>query len=236
MRSRLLLLLVLIPLVNPSLQAGILFGRKKDKPDPQQRVPELIAILKSDKDADKRSKAAEELRLYDPAQFPQIVPALIDALQNDAKPGVRVDAAQSLGKLRPVSQMVGEALEQALAKDPSMRVRLQARSTLLQYHWAGYRSAKKTDPPPLSTTPPGGEKGPPAVSTTGVRAMPQPLPPSRVTTKEPPLAPPLPPQLSPAVPTPPPVSTPPAVVPPPPATPPTPPPPSGEQEEGPRLP
>jgi hypothetical protein len=170
MRYRLFVLLVLIPVLNPPVHAGIIFGRKKEKPDPKQRVPELVTILKSDKDADKRSHAADELRTFDLAQFPEIVPALIDALQNDPKPAVRVEAVQSLGKLRPVSQVVGEALEQALAKDASMRVRLQARSTLLQYHWAGYRSAKKPDMPPLNPThdpgPIESRKYPPPVDTT----------------------------------------------------------------------
>jgi hypothetical protein len=170
MRNRLFILLVLIPVLTPSLHAGILFGRKKDKPDPKQRVPELIMILKTDKDADKRSHAAVELRTYDSSQFPEIVPALIDALQNDPKPGVRVEAVQSLGKIRPVSQVVGETLEQALAKDASMRVRLQARSTLLQYHWAGYRSGKKADVPPLNPTrepaPVDSHKYPPPIDTT----------------------------------------------------------------------
>jgi hypothetical protein len=170
MRYRLFVLLVLIPALTPSAHAGILFGRKKDKPDPKVRVPELVTVLKSDKDADKRSHAAEELRTFDLAQFPEIVPALIDALQNDPKPSVRIEAVQSLGKLRPVSQVVGEALEQALAKDASMRVRLQARSTLLQYHWAGYRSGKKTDVPPLTPNrepaPVESRKYPPLIDTT----------------------------------------------------------------------
>jgi hypothetical protein len=222
--------------LTPSVHAGILFGRKKEKPDPKQRVPELITVLKSDKDADKRSHAAEELRTYDPTQFPEIVPALIDALQNDPKPAVRVESVQSLGKLRPVSQVVGEALQQAQAKDASMRVRLQARSTLLQYHWAGYRSGKKNEMPPLNPThdpgPVESRKYPPPIDTTtskppviprlftspfgskpaptpgtNVPGSPAPNPgtvvpgsptPPNVTTKEPPLAPPLvpPPQLN----------------------------------------
>jgi len=167
MRYHWLLALLLVLLFVPPSQAGILFGRKKDRPDPKQRVPELVIALKTDKDADKRAKAAEELREYDPAVFPQIVPALIEALSSDAVAGVRIEAAFTLSKLRPVTQNVGEALEQAVAKDPSMRVRLQARSALLQYHWAGYRG-KKTDVPPLNTTrePPLADKGPPAIKTT----------------------------------------------------------------------
>jgi hypothetical protein len=170
MRYRLFILLVLIPALSPSVHAGIIFGRKKEKPDPKQRVPELVTILKSDKDSDKRAHAADELRTFDSTQFPEIIPALIDAVQNDPTPSVRVEAVQSLGKLRPVSQVVGEILEQALAKDASMRVRLQARSTLLQYHWAGYRSGKKTDMPPLNPThdpgPVESRKYPPPIDTT----------------------------------------------------------------------
>ena len=90
-----------------------------------------------------------------------------------------------------------------------MRVRLQARSALLQYHWAGYRSGTKTEVPPLNPTrepaPAGSEKFPPAITTsdrppaTGSRLFPSPyrnrpvpvVTPPKVTTKEPPLAPPL---------------------------------------------
>lgn len=171
MRYRLLLLLVMLPLLAAPARAGILFGRKKEKPDPKRRVPELVSILKTDKDADKRAKAAEELRNYDPLVFPDIVPVLVEALQHDPKTGVRIEAAHSLAKLRPVSQAIGETLEQAVAHDPSMRVRLQARSALLQYHWAGYKG-KKSDVPPLTAAthrePPlgGGEQVPPAINTT----------------------------------------------------------------------
>ncbi len=161
------------------------------------------------------------MRTFDPAKFPDIIPALIDALQNDPTPSVRSEAVQSLGKLRPVSQVVGEALEQTLAKDASMRVRLQARSTLLQYHWAGYHSGKKNDVPPLTPThdpgPVESRKYPPPIETSsskppliprlwGSKPAPPPVAnapgspvPPKVTTNEPPLAPPLvpPAQLTP---------------------------------------
>jgi hypothetical protein len=45
-----------------------------------------------------------------------------------------------------VSQNAGMALEQALAKDTSMKVRMQARYALLQYHWAGYHGTSKDAP------------------------------------------------------------------------------------------
>lgn len=207
MRLRLWLALLLAGLLAAPTQAGILFGRKKERPDPKKRVPELVAILKADKDGDKRARAAEELRHYDHAAFPEIIPTLIQAMQNDARPGVRVEAAQSLGRVRPVSQVVGDALEQALARDGSMRVRLQVRSQLLQYQLAGYRSGRKVEVPSINSTrePPLAKPDsyPPPVTTKptakepprATRPLLRPLPVQRPTspppmTREPPLAPP----------------------------------------------
>ena len=181
--------LLAVALIAPA-RAGILFKKKKPPVDANQRVPELLGQVKTAPDEHKRSKAAEELRQFDPVAFPDIVPVLLDVLAHDPKPPVRAEAAHSLGKLRPVSVMVGQALEQALARDKSMRVRLQARSALLQYRWAGYRTPKKTDIPPQTKEPPlapplPGEapgQGPPLLGTP--RALPadpvpsgQPLPP-----------------------------------------------------------
>jgi hypothetical protein len=181
MKCRLFLILVLLPTLTAPASAGVFFGKKK-KPNPGDRVPELLVTVKTDGDENKRARAAEELRQFDAAGHPEVVPILIDVLLNDKKPAVRAEAAQSLGKLRPVSQEAGQALEQALAKDPSMRVRLQARSALLQYHWSGYRSASKKDaPPPFeSKEPPLAEAGPqlaPAsMAPAPARLTPQPAP------------------------------------------------------------
>jgi hypothetical protein len=189
MRCRTLLVVLLLLCLARPASAGIIFGKKKTKPVPADRVPELISIVKNDGDENKRQNAAEELRQYDPAAFPAIVPALIEVLLQDKKPAVRSEAAQTLSKLRPVSQEVGQVLEQALHDDASMRVRLQVRSALLHYHWAGYHSGK--DVPPvqaLANEPPG---TPPVVNTSAKPppVMPQPAPtPARPTTKEPPLA------------------------------------------------
>jgi hypothetical protein len=160
---------MLLPLLAIPAEGGILFGRKQNKVSPNERVPQLINIVKSDKDEGKRTKAAEELRNFDPATFPDIIPVLLDVLQNDKKPVVRAEVIQTLCKFRPVNQQVGLALEQTVAKDPSMRVRLQARSSLLQYQWAGYRTSGKNEPPPLEktkVTPIGPEKSlPPPINT-----------------------------------------------------------------------
>jgi hypothetical protein len=124
-----------------------LFGSKKPKTPPQQRVPELVAILKTDKSDHKRSQAAEELRQFDPKEFPEVVAALIDALQNDTSASVRVEAATGLGRLRPVTVPAGQALEKAVADDSNMRVRIQAKASLVYYQLSGYHAPKKGDPP-----------------------------------------------------------------------------------------
>lgn len=206
----LLITALMVGLVAP-LQAGPFFGRKKPTVDPKVRVPELLTILKSDLDAGKRSRAAEELRTIEPTEFPDIVPALIAVLQNDTHQAVRIDAAITLGKYRPVQQVVGEALEEALEKDRSMRVRLQARTQLLQYYWAGYRSSKK-EVPPLPTAPAAepargiGRFLPPIRTTSQPTPTPTPAPPLanppvgappvRSTTTEPPLAAPAKPPVT----------------------------------------
>src|SRR5207248_11771888 len=95
MRARLFLTLVLLPAVALPAPAGILFGRKSRKPNPVQRVPELLSVVKTDKDEHKRARAAEELRNYDPAAYPAIVTVLVDVLQNDRTPAVRAEAANT---------------------------------------------------------------------------------------------------------------------------------------------
>ena len=150
---------MLVPLLIAGLAApagaGIIFG-KKPKVVPEKRVPELLAIVKSDGDENKRFEAVEELRQYDAAQFPLVVPTLIEVLMSDKKAAVRSEAAQSLAKLRPVTQQVGQALEYARDKDPSLRVRIQARSSLMSYHFAGWWGGEpaklKPDGPPAPTT------------------------------------------------------------------------------------
>ena len=181
MRYRTILVPMLALALAAPVSAGIIFGKKPPKPPPEKRVPELLSIIKNDGDENKRAEAAEELRQYDPAQFPMIVPTLIDVLLSDKKPGVRTEAAQSLGKLgkaKPVSDQVKLALEYARDKDSSMRVRMQARSSLLGISFGGWSSSSPSKLKPEGPVPP--------------------------TTKEPPLAPPIPPTVAISVPPPPP--------------------------------
>jgi hypothetical protein len=141
--SRLVLVpLVLAALVSPA-SAGIF--TRKTKPSPTERVPELLLQLQTSQDEVQRTAAAEELRQYEAKEFPKIIPALIDALNRDASPAVRAEAANSLGKLRPISQQAGYALEQSQNTDAAMRVRLAARQSLWQYHLVGYRGGNSPD-------------------------------------------------------------------------------------------
>jgi HEAT repeats len=120
------------------------FFPKKQKPNPTQRVPELIMIVKTDPDERKRTHAAEELREYDATVFTEIVPVLADVLLNDKKMNVRLEALNSLAKIRPVSATAGHAMEKAATDDESLRVRMQAKATLPKYHLAGYSPKSAT--------------------------------------------------------------------------------------------
>jgi hypothetical protein len=162
---------------GPPASAGILFFRKA-KPNPAERVPELLKIVKEESDEKKRAAAVEELQQFDTKSFPQIVTTLIEVLQRDAGWTVRLAAAETLGKIRPVDQQIGFALEQALAHDKTMRVRMAARTSLWQYYIHGYRPAK---------TPEGGDQSgePPLARPAGA---PQGAPPPGRESAEPPLA------------------------------------------------
>ena len=153
---------------------------KKPKVNPSQRVPELILVVKTDADERKRARAAEELRDYDVDIFVEIVPVLVDVLRTDKKANVRFEALTSLIKIRPVSNLAGQAIEKAAAEDESWRVRLHAKTALPKYHLAGY-PAKKSEQtvmkPKATIEPPVATPAPPAPPPT-VSPLPRPLPPS----------------------------------------------------------
>lgn len=137
-----------------TVQAGLF---RKSKPDPAKHVPMLIQTLREDTEENNRLRAAEELRDYDPKVFPDILPALTEALANDPSFKVRAEAAESLGKINLVSPKAGYALEQALKFDSAKAVRDASRSALLHYRVRGYRSGKEntttatqTEEPPLA--------------------------------------------------------------------------------------
>ena len=152
MKGRTLLLAVLFVAALASPAPGQFFKKKPaEKPNPAEKLAQLITTLKTDQDETKRENAAIELRHFDPKTYPEVIPVLIECLQSDPKPAVRMEAAQSLGRIRPISQQAGWALEQAASKDSSTRVRLQARSSLWYYRLNGYRSEGKPDETPTAS-------------------------------------------------------------------------------------
>jgi len=152
-----LMTIALLAVLTSSGRADPLFKRKP-KVDPAEQVPSLIRTLASEPDERKRAAAAEELREFDIKTFPDIIPALVEALKNDHSSSVRLDAVNTLGKLRPITPQAGYALEQAEANDNSLRVRAAAKSILIPWTVIhGYRRGQKpdavanqTDEPPLA--------------------------------------------------------------------------------------
>jgi hypothetical protein len=143
-----LLTVIVLAALSTSAWAGIFFHRHA-KGNPAEDVPLLIQTMKTSSDEHKRASAAQQLREFDPATFPEITPILIDVLQHDSAAAVRSEAVQSLVRLRPVSDSVGLALEEAAEHDASFRVRFQAKTSLMQYRLSGYRAAPKKEAPPI---------------------------------------------------------------------------------------
>jgi len=171
-RLSIILAVVILPAwVLPAQADGIfgLFG-KKAKVDPVKRVAELIVTLKTEQDDRKRASAASELGTFDAAAFPEIVPVLVDVLQHDTKPGVRMDAASSLSSIRPISQVAGDALDKSASNDDNLRVRLHAKSIVMKYRFAGYSPGTKTNPVSPKTP------EPPLLNAHGTHTNPQAVP------------------------------------------------------------
>ena len=128
------------------LGSGFLPPVFKSKSPDESKISKLIETLKQDPDEAKRAGAASELRLVDSANYPEALDALIEAAKNDKKPSVRAEAVNALSRLRGAQDITGPVLEEALANDGSMRVRLQARSALMGLYLSGYRSASGRAP------------------------------------------------------------------------------------------
>lgn len=154
-----MLLLLFATIVTLPAQGGI-FGKKVRPPRQENGIRDLLQTAKSDPDEGKRTAAIGELRDLDAQANPDIIPTLIDLLQNDTRPGVRREAASALARVRPGTAAAGQALQNAASKDPSLRVRMQAWSSYKLFQLGGNSrpapkdnqpSAKQptTDEPPL---------------------------------------------------------------------------------------
>src|SRR6266496_1217907 len=152
MRKLVAAVLITLPIAWLAPANAQLFSRKPKTP-PAQRVPELLAQAKADPDERKRAAAAEELREFDTKSYPEIVIVLADIARTDAKSSVRYEAVSSLAKIRPVSPIAGQTLEWASAHDVALKVRWEAKSSLMGYRWAGYHTPKND--PQAGNTPAG---------------------------------------------------------------------------------
>ena len=171
-----------------------LFKRRQAKADvPQSRAKQLVEILRTDPDEDKRIAAATELKGLDPRNNPEIIPGLMASLQKDPSPAVRIEAVKALGDLKPVSEPAGLAMEAARASDPDAKVVEAIRKSLFQYHLNGYRTPESGSPFATETDTPGSKR--PAVKPTlGFQPIKNSIGKALPTllTAEPPLAPPKP--------------------------------------------
>ena len=136
-----------------------IFRKKKDDPpaaekDKSAKAKQIIETLKSDPDEKKRLAAVGELSEYDPRTHIDVLPTLVNSLNQDPSPAVRAAAAEVIGEMRPVQQNAGVALEQTNANDPSESVRKAAQQALWHYHLNGYRSAGANPTQPQTAEPP----------------------------------------------------------------------------------
>lgn len=153
-----LLVGALLPAPAPAIDFGLGLFKKKDKGSEAAPAKPAgpVATLRADPDEGRRKTAAEFARSLDPRANPDLIPALVQALQNDPSPAVRGASADSIGRLKPVQPLAGAALESAQLNDPSPLVREASRNALWQYHLNGYRtppaaeSAAPTPEPPLA--------------------------------------------------------------------------------------
>jgi hypothetical protein len=117
--------------------AGGLFSKKTAPTSPADRVQQLLQTITSSSNPNARVDAVADLRDFDVGAHPQIVPVLVNALKTDSAVNVRIEAARSLGRIRPLTQMAGDALSTASLGDSHIRVRWQARASLMVYTVAG---------------------------------------------------------------------------------------------------
>lgn len=148
---------VAFSLSAPNAQAidfGLGLFKRKSKTETPNQTGQLIATLANDPDVNNRKQAAAAMKNLDPRGNAEVIPALIRALQKDPAPEVRSLAAESIGRLKPVYQPAGLALEAAQGSDPAESVREAAKSALWQYHLNGYRASNDSQMPNQTAEPP----------------------------------------------------------------------------------
>lgn len=145
----------------PNFGLGLFKRKQKEEPvaPPTQHY---VTTLQSDPDEQKRLTAASGLVGADPRVDAAVIPTLISTLQRDPSPLVRSQAAEVIGKLKPIYLHAGLALQTAAQSDPAESVRKSAKAALWEYHLAGYRPTagiggrkEQTAEPPIANPVPG---------------------------------------------------------------------------------
>ncbi|MCZ2342083.1 MAG: HEAT repeat domain-containing protein [Bacteroidales bacterium] len=145
----------------PNFGLGLFKRKQKEEPvaPPTQHY---VTTLQSDPDEQKRLMAASGLANADPRVDAAVIPTLIHSLQRDPSPLVRSQAAEVIGKLKPIYLHAGLALQTAAQSDPTDMVRKASKAALWEYHLAGYRPAagiggrnEQTPEPPIANPVPG---------------------------------------------------------------------------------
>ncbi len=157
----LLILTALTTVAAPAPASGV-FGSRKATVVPADRVEKLVAAARTARADSERLEAVVELREFDAVAYPAVVPALVQALRTDKAVSVRIEAARSLGRVRPLTATARDALFEASLHDSAFRVRWQARTSLTYFTVANvnpYNHASAQHQPPIMpketiTTPP----------------------------------------------------------------------------------
>lgn len=145
------LLLPLVVLSGSAFPAQAQLFARKVRLNGMQ-VPELIVVVRTDTDERKRLAAIEQLRESDVKAFPDIVPNLIEVMLHDPRYTVRMEAMHSLVKIRPMTQQVGQALQQTAAHDENWRVRMQTRTQIFVNGYHGGSGNGQYVAPTVPTT------------------------------------------------------------------------------------
>ena len=169
------LVLPAVVLIGSALPAQAqIFTRK---PRLAMEVPELIVTAKTDPDERRRAAAVEQLRDSDIRAYPDITGVLIDRMLNDTKPNVRLEAVHSLSKVRPMSQLIGQAMQQAALNDENWRVRFQAKTAMWMMGYRGEaREATTAAPVGITYQEPPLANNPMTIASPGPRVPPLPMP------------------------------------------------------------
>src|SRR5438132_12922229 len=118
-----------IALVIASALFAPIARSQQEEPVLNKTLSEWLKILRTEKDVKWRRASLIALEVYGPKKA-GVVPGLLDALEKDAEPNIRREAASTLGRMRPDAKGAIDALAAALKNDKSDVVREAAARAL----------------------------------------------------------------------------------------------------------